>query len=404
VALAAALLATAPQAGAASLGTGARQPHAASRPLTGAGVAFDATPSVWNGTDLVTTQIDPNGNLYAYEQVPGAASWKKETVETAAANGGAQFDPPSITAAGPAVQIVAADTNGNIWFFQQTDGQTTWSAAQLVGSVGENTGTHEPQIAWTGVPGHTGTNSVITLAQGGNVLFWYQNGGGWSQEKVATGSEQNGYYDPAITATDKGIVIVAPGTSGAFFSFYQPYGGSGWVSDGSVGAGSNQYFSYVSATWDGVNVDVVAAFNSGFNDIIADKLVFLWKSDSARNWTDEDITGPTSTQPLDYTPAIAWTGSNLIVTAVQQMSSSSQRIDFWWQGSTFTNFNFEKVATSASPTVFYPSTLVSTHDATSSGEIAIFAPVTTNNVTAALDDWTQPTGEQGWTKHTVTPA
>jgi hypothetical protein len=95
---------------------------------------------------------------------------------------------------------------------------------------------------------------------------------------------------------------VAPGTNGAFYSFYQPYGGSSWVSDGSVGVGSAQ-----------------------------------------------DFTGPSSTQPLASDPAIAFTGSNLVLTAVRQMSSSTQRLDYWWQGTTFTNFNFDKVATTTSP-------------------------------------------------------
>lgn len=363
MALAASVLASASPAGAATLG-GARQPDSLSRPLTAAGVEADLTPSVWNGTHLVTAQVDPDGNLYAYEQVPGAASWKTETVATAL--GHAPLDAPWITATRSAVQIVSEDVNGNIWFFQQADGQTTWSAAQLVGTVtlGDPEGTQRPRIAWTGVPGHTGTNSVITVADGaGDVLFWYQNAGGWSEETVASAIPQNAYYSPAVTATNLGIVIVAPGTNGSFHSFYQPYGGSGWVSDGTVGVGSGQDFSSVSVTWDGVNVDVVAPFNSGYGGDAADTIKFLWKSDGARYWSDEDITGPTSAQPLADAPAIAFTGSNLVVTAVQQMSSSMQRLDFWWQGSTFTNFNFEKIANATSPKAFGPSALVSTRPA-----------------------------------------
>ena len=51
------------------------------------------------------------------------------------------------------------------------------------------------------------------------------------------------YYGAAVTATDKGIVIVAPSTNGSFQSFYQPYGPHPWQFDGSLGDKSGPGFS-----------------------------------------------------------------------------------------------------------------------------------------------------------------
>ena len=66
----------------------------------------------------------------------------------------------------------------------------------------------QPKIAWTGVPGHTGTNSVITIANAaGDVLFWYQSGAGWAQETAAAPAQGVGYGAPDLTATSTGIVI-----------------------------------------------------------------------------------------------------------------------------------------------------------------------------------------------------
>jgi hypothetical protein len=387
VALAASLLVTAPPAGAASLA-------GAARPLTGSGVQSSfGTPAVWNGTDLVTAQFGTNGNLYAYKQAPGATSWKKELVVAAGATGSDGFT-PYLAATATSVQIVSEDNqNGTIWFFQQTDGQTTWSAPQLVGTVAN---TELPQIAWTGVPGHAGTNSVITVDDGsGDVLFFYQNGGSWTEETVAKAPSPYQYYDPAITATDTGIVIVTPSTEGTFQSWYQPYGGSGWDSDGTMGV-TNGRFQSLSVTWDGTNVDVVSAYTSG-------EVAFLWKSDSAEFWSDEVLPGPTTAQPVATDPAIAFTGSNLVVTVVQQMTSSTERLDFWWQGSTLTDFNLEKAATATSPKAYFAPILLS--DANSSGEGAIFAQFSANNAkTFGLDDWTERVGGKAWTKHTVAPA
>jgi hypothetical protein len=358
----------------------------------------------WNGTKLLTAQVDTNGNLYAYAQTPGSPSWTREKVETAAANGGLDFFEPWIVATNTAVQIVAIDARGNIYFWQQADGASTWSAPQLVANVGFTNITFvAPRIAWTGVPGHPGTNSVITDADAaGNVLFFFQNSsGGWTPETVAKASAQNAYYAPAVTATNTGIVIVAYGTDGGFFSFFQPYGSSApWKADGNVGVKAGQAFTGVSVTWDGVNVDVVAPFNDTPGASNPDKLMFLWKANSAQFWSHINIVGPSSTQPLASPPAIYRTANNLIVTAVQHQTSATERLDFWWQGTTFTNFHFETVATTSSPSAYGPPTLVSTTGST--GEVAILAPFNTGDAGWGLDDWTQSIGSPlPFTPHTV---
>jgi hypothetical protein len=401
LALAVSLLATASPAGAATLarsghfGTaaqGAGRPAAAGQVSQAAAInPFDPSPTAWNGKDLVTTQNSPGGNLVAYEKVPGTGSWKKETVSTAAHNGGVAFGPVSITATGSAVQIVAPDVDGKIWFFQQADGKTKWSAPQLVGTVtpGSPGGFQEPAIAWTGVPGHTGTNSVITVADAsGNVLFFYQNGGGWTKETVASASVHNVYYQPVLTATDHGIVIVAPATDGFLFSWSQPYGGSGWTADGNVAPGSHLAFNRPSVTWDGVNVDVV-------DSVVAGGLVFLWKSDSATSWS-QFVMVPDGESPgvLSSPPAIHFTSGNLIISAVETGPSRVETLSFWWQGSSLTNFNFETVDSAAG--TFEQPTITSTTG--SSAEVAIVVPFTTGTPGWALDDWTQPVGGTGWLK------
>ena len=310
------------------------------------------------------------------------------------------------------VQIISHDTNGNIWFFQQIDGQTAWSAPQLVANIppGDPESETAPQIAWTGVPGHAGTNSVITAESNSGVVFFYQNGGGWTEQTVATSSATNPYYFPRITATDRGIVIMALGPGSDFYSWYQPYGGSGWQSDGSIGASPGQWFGDMSVTWDGTNVDVAASFNdgaSGPDAIDPDKLMLLWKSDRASSWSEEALPRTSSAEPLaGFTPGIAFTGFNLVLTEVQwtSITPSDESLDYWWQGTTFTNFNFQQVSSTAGSNEFSPASIVSTHSASSPGEVAIVAPFTTNHYqTTGLYDWTQPTGGSGWTMQVVTP-
>ena len=358
-AVAAAVAVTGPAAGVAS-----------ARVLGSSGIQPGLSPVAWNGTDLVTAAVGANGTLYAYEQVPGASSWQRQTIETQARNGGAALGAPSVAATATSVQVVAEDANGRIWFYQQADGQSTWSAPQLVAqvSVGQVVLAQQPKIAWTGVPGHAGTNSVITIANAaGDVLFWYQSGTGWGHETVAAPAQSVGWGAPDLTATSTGIVIAAVGTNGAFYTWFQPYGGPAWASDGTLGASAGQFWGPPALTWNGADVTAVAAFTDGTGITLR----FAWKAGSAQFWSQETLPGVTDAQYLSSDPAITWTGSNLLVTAVQQLTSDKQRLDFWWQGTAFTTFNRETAAAANYPDAFGPPAL--TFDSASPGEAMITA-------------------------------
>jgi hypothetical protein len=371
----------------------------------GAAVAnYNPCPVVWNGTDLVTASISAHYQLFAYEQLPGASKWTAQLVAKKAPD-----DEPlvsvSMTATATSVQIVAEDAIGQIWFFQQADGVSTWSRGQSVGgaTLGNAEGFQTPQIAWTGVPGHTGTNSVITVAGGsGNVQFWYQNpAGGWTQQTVADGSTSDSYYDVALTATDRGIVIGALETGGGFQAFFEAYGAPPpWTLDGGVDVGSGQSFGSISMTWDGTNVDVAAAYTSGPGEVSDNEVMFLWEADGGPGWNQDVVMGPENYS--FYLPAITYTGSNLLNTSNQPLTERKTRLDFWWQGSTFTDFTRESVSYTPRPHEFGYPQLTYTAGA-GSPETAIVAPVTSNEGTSwGVNDWTEPLGGITWTWHVVT--
>ena len=87
--------------------TGATAGVASARVLGTSGVQPGLSPVVWNGTDLVTAAVGANGTLYAYEQVPGASTWQRQTVKTLAGNGGVALGVPSVVATATSVQVVA---------------------------------------------------------------------------------------------------------------------------------------------------------------------------------------------------------------------------------------------------------------------------------------------------------
>jgi hypothetical protein len=362
-------------------------------------------PVVWTGAVLETTALSVQGQLYVYEQEPGATSWTHRELANASPDGNF-FETVSMTATSSSVQIAAQDDQGNIWFYQQNDSTGVWSKAQLVGNLSyvSGEGLQTPKIAWTGVPGHTGANSVITAADSsGNVLMWYQNGGGWVQETVADApTPPDRYFDATPTATDTGIDVMALDTDGDLYSFFQPYGPNPWTVT-QVSAPVDHYFNSAAVTWDGTNVDIAAVYNNGSPyPYGADELMFLWKSDSASGWSQEDVRQVPATQPFDYTVGLTYTGTNLLLTATQQMSATRVRLDSWWQGPTFTDFNFEAGPTANAPDGFGAPQMTYT-EGSSTPESVVTAPYTTSNYqTAGIEDWTVPLDSSVWTKTIVT--
>ena len=61
--------------------TGTTAGVASARVLNPAGLRGDLAPVVWTGKDLVTAAVSVNNILYAYEQVPGAATWRRQVIE-----------------------------------------------------------------------------------------------------------------------------------------------------------------------------------------------------------------------------------------------------------------------------------------------------------------------------------
>ena len=108
---------------------------------------------------------------------------------------------------------------------------------------------------------------------------------------------------------------------------------------------------------------------AAFTDGTGITLRFAWKTNTAQFWSQQTLPGVTDAQFLAQDPAITWTGGNLLVTAVQDVTSGKQRLDFWWQGTTFTTFNRETVTAANYPAAFGPPAL--TYDPAAPGRAVV---------------------------------
>jgi uncharacterized protein YccT (UPF0319 family) len=86
--------------------------------------------------------------------------------------------------------------------------------------------------------------------------------------------------------------------------------------------------------WTGSSVVIAAVDGSG-------NLKYWWQKADTTPWNPETVAsaGPGGI-PVYFWPAIAWTGSSVVISAVD----SSKNLDYWWQQADTTLWHKETVA------------------------------------------------------------
>ncbi|HEY1914723.1 MAG TPA: hypothetical protein VGH27_04020 [Streptosporangiaceae bacterium] len=81
-------------------------------------------------------------------------------------------------------------------------------------------------------PEVTGTSAVVTESgTNGDLYYWYNPGGDTSwhaRQAVAAGSGDLYYEEPSLAITGNSVVISAASTDGVLYYSYEPFGTSAW--------------------------------------------------------------------------------------------------------------------------------------------------------------------------------
>jgi hypothetical protein len=226
---------------------------------------FYSYPSIaWTESSVVIAAVDPNGDLDFWTQPAGGSGWSPQTVAKLP-NTGYQYLYPVIAwtgASGGSVVIVAPDNQGNLYYWSQQAGETTWPSPQLVGTASPGNHFGPPSVAWTGssvvitAAETSGTTTDPPPPQGGNLHYWWGDGvsGVWTPESVATGN----YVNPSIVWMCNSVGIAAVDASGNsqvgdLYFFWQQAGTSNWNSQ-TVATGS---YGFPFVAWTGGNAVMV---------------------------------------------------------------------------------------------------------------------------------------------------
>lgn len=276
----------------------------------------------WTGSSVVITSTDGSGNLLYWWQQAGASSWNKQTVATAP-TGTNGYQWPAIAWTGSSVIITAPTTSAvsSLYYWWQAAGTRPWNQ-QTVANAPLGDFYVWPEIAWTD------SSAIITAVNHEGLYYWWQERGAsnWNPQTVAANPGVT-YAFPTIAWTGGSVVIAAQCSDGNLYYWWQPAGGSGWNRE-TVATGGG-YYANPSIAWTGSSVVIAAVRGSGLagqppssNGEAVGNLYYWWQAAGASTWNQQTVaTG------FYGTPSIAWTGRAVVITALDQ----SGNIYYWSQ-------------------------------------------------------------------------
>lgn len=288
------------------------------------------------GSDVVIAATDSHGDLYYFWQASGSTTWHKQLV--AEGGSGSAYSKPSIAWTGHAVVIAALNSSGGLVYFALKAGGTTWKHQVVATASG---GKYQ--------------SPAVTAASDGSVLISAGNTSGklLSFELAAGGTtwagETAGYglFGPSSITTGSGFALITAASGGNLYLWWQFLGGTAWNQETIASAGPSGSYKGGSITTTDNDVLVTAVTTAGAVD--------LWSQafGSTSGWAQQTVAAPSGGTSYS-SPAVAWTGdvgegaSYDVVTATDQAGN----LDYWWTPDGGTIWTPEKVAAAGTRAVY----------------------------------------------------
>jgi hypothetical protein len=271
----------------------------------------------WTGSDEVIAATDSHGDLYYFWQASGSTTWHKQLV--AGAITGIAYTKPSIAAAGTTVYIAAVDGSGDLYYFTKT-GTASWHEVLLstAGSMGKY---QAPSIT-------TGDGSVlISVGNTGGDLDSFTLASGsssWDYQTVAAGLFGPSSVTIVFDSLDSEYLgLITASSEGTLYFWWEHLAGPGWNQQTVASPGAAGSYTGGSVAASNADIVIAAATTTGAVDSFTQPI-------GASGWTQQTVT--TSGGP--YTsPQVAWTGflsgtssSYDVITAANHAGA----LRYWW--------------------------------------------------------------------------
>jgi hypothetical protein len=291
-----------------------------------------------------------------------------------------------------AVLISTTEAAGQIKFWSQPKGDPTWPAPQLVGFPAAGQGRfniyREPAMSW----GHQGPVVIAAIDFLGNLDYFFRPHGrsDWHLQHVAATATDGGivYSEPAaIVWADSGVALAASDISGGLLKYWwQAKGAQTWGPPHTVAQAQQPAIA-----WTGDEVVITAVDPQG-------NLQYWWLPPGTTAFSSPQ-TVASAGRGLRYSqPAILWTGGAVVITAVD----GAGNLYYWVQlkGSIGASWPTPGLVASASGGVGYSKPSIAWSTVRQNHAVLITAADSAGN----LHYWWQPQGATGWNAESVANA
>jgi hypothetical protein len=357
--------------------------QASQRPAAASTVTYPYKFSriAWTGSDEVIAATDSHGDLYYFWQASGSTTWHKQLV--AAGTSGLAYSKPSITVAGTTVYIAAADGSGNLYYFTKT-GTASWQGQLL--STGGSSGKYQAPSITVGdgyvlisVSNTGGDLDSFTLAPGNT---------SWAELTVAAGLFGPSSVTTVFDSLDSEYLgLMTASSGGTLYFFWEYLTAPAWNPETVASPGQSGSYTGGSVAASTTDIVIAAATTTGAVDSFTQPI-------GGAGWIIEAVSSSIS----PYTsPQVAWTGPVNGTSASFDVISAANHagaLDYWWvaDGSGL-SWNPETVAANGTGAVYANPGVSIT-----STSVVITA---INTKPGNVMYWYQPFGTNPWNKQLV---
>jgi hypothetical protein len=366
-------------------------------PAQAATAPFSDSAVAWTGHTAVVAAVNNAGNLDYYYQQDGSTTWNQEVVAKCCYGNST----PAIAQTGSTVSIVESGEGGQVDYYYEYDGVCLIQSLcppgwhkEVVATAPSGTYYGPATISWTGSMVIIAADHALAGGSGAPTVldYWYSDGGtgAWHEEQVATSVGYNGPGRPSIGWTGSAVIITDTDAHGNLDYWYQDAGTRPWHQQqvapaGSLGNNGGGFWSFPVISWTGSTVIIAATNEDGDLD--------YWYQDAGTTpWHQEQVAGPGSVDIGG--PAIAWTGSSVVLAGVTESGS----LHFWVQAADTRPWDHEHVATlSQAGGEFFPPSM-----AAAGGHVVITdSDGSIHPVGGNLDYWWKRVGTTDWHQQQV---
>ncbi|HEV3293123.1 MAG TPA: hypothetical protein VG123_29450 [Streptosporangiaceae bacterium] len=340
----------------------------------------------WTGSKAVIAAADSHGDLYYFWQAPGSTTWHRQLV--AAATSHLAYSKPSpIAELNGTLYFAAVDGAGDLYYFSKT-GTAKWSQV-LLGSGGATR--YQAPSATAG-----DADVLISASNTGGDLVTFTHfvygGTTWTEQTAATGLFGPSSVSTGYDAKDSqylGLLTAASG--GTLYFFWEYLAAPGWnqqtvavpSSAGHAGPAGGYAGGSVAASNTGIVITAAAAAGGA--------VAAFTQPIGGTTWTRQ----PVAISGSYTSPQIAWTGTvNGVSYDVITAASHGGALHYWWKADESSgNWTPETVAANGTNAVY-----ASPGIAITSTSVVITA---INTKPGNLMYWSQAFASTAWHKEVV---